>query len=149
MEKGTTQWSVSGPYLFSIFIDDLNIKDPKGNTVLVKYADDSTIISPVIHKDNVDIDHSARYVESFLDWTSNNGMKCNTSKCKEIIFRKKQSLNNTFSIVSQIPQTSSHKLLGITFQADSRFNYHIKEVLATINKGLFIIDHFDSKVHHG
>ena len=110
MEKGTTQWSVSGPYLFSIFIDDLNIKDPKGNTVLVKYADDSTIISPVIHKDNVDIDHSARYVESFLDWTSNNGMKCNTSKCKEIIFRKKQSLDYTFSIVSKISQASSHHI---------------------------------------
>ena len=46
VNKGTTQGSVSGPYLFNIFLNDLNIT--LGNhDALFKYADDSTIITPV------------------------------------------------------------------------------------------------------
>lgn len=105
VNRGTTQGSVSGPYLFSVFINDLDIIDDKGNTVIIKYADDSTIISPVTLKNNVIIDNSAMYVKTFLDWTSINGMKCNPSKCKEIIFRKKHSVNEVYTQISQIPQT--------------------------------------------
>ena len=48
------QGSVSGPYLFNIFLNDLEIK--LGNeTVGFKYADDCTIIATVYD----DIDHSA------------------------------------------------------------------------------------------
>ena len=46
VNKGTTQGSVSGPYLFNVLLNDFNIT--LGNhDVLVKYADDSTIIAPV------------------------------------------------------------------------------------------------------
>ena len=46
VNKGTTQGSVSGPYLFNIFLNDLEIK--LGNETLgFKYADDCTIIAPV------------------------------------------------------------------------------------------------------
>ena len=46
VNQGTTQGSVSGPYLFNIFLNDLNIT--LGNhDALFKYADDSTIIAPV------------------------------------------------------------------------------------------------------
>ena len=33
-------------------------------------------------------DNSAMGLEQFLDWTRDNDVKCNTSKCKELIFRK-------------------------------------------------------------
>ena len=40
------QGSVSGPYLFNVFLNDLEIK--LGSTpALLKYADDSTIVAPV------------------------------------------------------------------------------------------------------
>ena len=46
VNKGTTQCSVRGPYLFNIFLNDFNITF--GNhDALFKYADDSTIIAPV------------------------------------------------------------------------------------------------------
>ena len=43
--RGTTQDSVSGPYLFNVFINDLEI-NLEGRPALFKYADDSTIIVP-------------------------------------------------------------------------------------------------------
>ena len=46
VNEGTTQGSVSGSYLFNIFLNDPNIT--LGNhDALFKYADDSTIIAPV------------------------------------------------------------------------------------------------------
>ena len=46
VNRGTTQGSVSGPYLFNIFLNDLEIFF-HGCPVLFKYADDSTILSPI------------------------------------------------------------------------------------------------------
>ena len=64
VNKGTTQGSVSGSYLFNIFRNDLNIT--LGNhDALFKYADDSTIIAPVWKE----VDYSDQLVSQLLDWT--------------------------------------------------------------------------------
>ena len=47
VNKGTTQGSVSGPYLFNIFLNDLEVKIDT-EAVGFKYADDCTIIAPVL-----------------------------------------------------------------------------------------------------
>ena len=79
VNKGTTEGSVSGTYLFNIFLNDLEIK--LGNETLgFKYADDCTIIAPVYH----DIDQSTDLINQFVRWASQN-----TTKCKELIVCKK------------------------------------------------------------
>ena len=49
-----TQGSVSGPYLFNVFLNDLNIFH-NDVPALFKYADDLTIIAPV--SSNSDLSH--------------------------------------------------------------------------------------------
>ena len=52
VNKGTTQGSVSGPYLFNVFLNDLKIQ-LEGVDILFKYVDDTNIVIP-LWKDGVD-----------------------------------------------------------------------------------------------
>lgn len=51
IHKGTTQDSVSGSYLFNIFLNDLEIEH-NSDPVLFKYAYDSTLVAPVWYNHN-------------------------------------------------------------------------------------------------
>ena len=111
VNKGTTQGSVSGPYLFNIFLNDLEIK--LGNETLgFKYADDCTIIAPVYD----DIDHSADLINQFVRWAGQNRMNSNSTKCKELIMYKKRHTAEAYNSILSIPQTSTVTILGLTSQ---------------------------------
>ena len=65
-------------------------------------------------------------------------MPCNVIlKCNELCIRKR--CNENYSPVNDIKQIESLKLLGITFQNNSRFTVHIKNTLLGANKCLFVI----------
>ena len=100
MNKGTMQGSVSGPYLFNIFINDLQT-DPESNSLLFKYADDSTLII-LVWKEG-DSNTAIHVVNNFTEWSIDNCTKCNSSKCKEMVLRKK-GYNNVLETVQNIPQ---------------------------------------------
>ena len=76
---------MSGPYLFNIFLNDLEQNLMVFN--LFKYADDPNIVAPVWKN----YDSSAVLVNDFLKWSENNQMLCNPSKCRELTFRKKKT----------------------------------------------------------
>ena len=127
VNKGTTQGSVSGSYLFNIFLNDLNIT--LGNhDALFKYADDSTIIAPVWKE----VDYSDQLVSQFLDWMNTNGMTCNPNKCKELTIKKRGS-RDLYSPIVMIPGCKEIDILGVTFQCDSKFSTHVKNKLKLTN----------------
>ena len=128
VNKGTTHGSVSGPHLFNIFLNDLEIVH-NGARALLKYADDSTILVPVLNN----IDTSATLVSEFLNWSKDNGMPCNPRKCKELIFTKKSN-NDVFEPINCIPQYDNLCLLGVTFQSNCKFSSHIKLKVSTCTK---------------
>ena len=64
VNKGT-QGSVNGPYLFNVFLNDLNIQ-LEGVDILFKYADDTNIVIP-LWQDGVD--QSQEVVGNFLRWS--------------------------------------------------------------------------------
>ena len=58
-------------------------------------------------------------------------MICNPSKCKEIIFRKKEYINN-------IPQCTELPILGVTFQENCKYSEHVRAKLTEANKCLLV-----------
>ena len=133
VNRGTTQGSVSGPYLFNIFLNDLEIFF-HGCPVLFKYSDDSTIVSPITRNR----DPSADLVGQFLTWCKDNKMVCNPCKCKELVVRKKNH-NVLYSPINNIPQCNSFVLLGVTLQSDGKFNEHVRTKLVKANKCLHVL----------
>lgn len=105
--------------------------------MLFKYADDSTIAAPVWK----DLYTSVDLVNQFLSWCINNQMLCNPSKCKELIFRKKESsgIRHQYAAINNIPQCDSLALLGLIFQPDCKFSEHVRLKLTKANKCLHIL----------
>ena len=135
MNKSTTQRSVSGPYLFNIFINDLHT-DPASNSSLFKDADDSTLIFPFWKEG--DSNTAIHVVKNFIEWSINHCMRCNFSKCKEMVFRTKGN-NNVLETVQNIPQHPELCTLGVAFQENCRFSIRVKNKLAAANKCLYIL----------
>lgn len=131
--KDTSQGSVRGLLLFNIFLNDLEI-DLLDEPLLVVYADDSNIISPVYDTS----DRSKALGGQFMVWSSNNGMSCNPSKCKGNIFKKK-GCTKDFPLVPCITQTRTLSILGVTFQEDCRFTADVRNKLMKASKYLFIL----------
>ena len=84
---GTTQRSVRGPYLFNLFLNDLDVIRHCQDSDLTKYADDTSILVTVR---KTGVDESQKALNAYLEWTEANGMSCNTSKCKELCIAKKR-----------------------------------------------------------
>ena len=128
VNKGTTQGNVSGPHLFNIFLNDLEITYD-GFPVLFKYADDSKIVAPVLGNP----DTFVTLVNEFLNWSRENCMSCNPCKCKEPVVRKKSN-KGTYNPVNCIPQHNELCLLGVTLESVCKFTSHVKVKLVKASK---------------
>ena len=135
VNRSTTQGSVSGPYLFNLFLNDLDVAQYCQDSDLTKYADDTSILVTV-RKNSVD--ESQKALNAFLEWTEVNDMSCNTSKCKELCMAKKGVTPN-FPPLCGIEQSDSFTLLGVTLQNDCKFSSHVKGKLRKANKCLYIL----------
>ena len=115
-------------------MNDLEIDGYK-DISLFKYADDSTVLV-TITKDSPDISDIA--LSKFMDWTVANDMHCNTSKCKELIMRKRGN-STVYPMSHNIKQYNNISLLGVTIQGNCKFGLHVKAKLHEANKCLFVI----------
>ena len=136
VNRGTTRGSVSGPYLFSISINDLKISIDN-HPALFKYADDSTLIVPVWSNRHCRTD----LVDQFLMWSNENSMICNPSKCKELIFRKKGFIQDIVQVYN-IPQCTELPILGVKFQENFKYSEYVRAKLIKANKCLLVLRSF-------
>ena len=109
------QGSLSGPHLFKLFINDLEM-DNCPNTSLIKFADDSSLLVPILKNIR---DETSRTIEQFKDWSNANTMPGNDDKSKELLFVRKGSVNAVIP-VETINRCPNVKILGLTFEPTSR-----------------------------
>ena len=82
INRGVSQGTVIGPFLFSLMVNDINLEDPKSN-LLTKFADDLTVSAPV----KTTGDSAASEVRNIKGWASDNRMTLNMSKTWEMVVR--------------------------------------------------------------
>ena len=137
--SGVPQGSTLGPYLFNIFVSDLNTVND--DSKLVKFADDTEILVPLlkksIHEDCVVLGNE---INNVLQWSITNNMKINTQKCKILYFRR-ASPNNCIlpHEFHGINCCTNLKFLGITLNENLDFKEHFGLVLKKASQRLYFL----------
>lgn len=135
--SGVPQGSNLGPFLFNLFVNDLlsNLTCQK-----LMYADDLKIFNSISTPDDclsLQLD-----LHRLSEWAVTNGLLLNIGKCKVVTFckRKNPQIYTYYLSNSPLTRVETVKDLGIYFQSDLSFGYHIQEVTKSAYKILgFII----------
>ena len=112
INRGVSQGTVIGPFLFSLMVDDINLEDGERN-LLTKFADDLTLSAPV----KISGDSAVEEVKNIKGWVNENRMTLNMSKTWEIVVRGRTKKLPPPQI-NNIERKSWLNLLGMILQDD-------------------------------
>ena len=76
------------------------------------------------------------------DWAMANKLSLNPSRCQtmQVYFGKKEFPDVLYNISNfHLQQVSRAKLLGVTFQHNLKWDYHINEMIGNVNRNLFML----------
>ena len=143
---GVPQGTIMGPVLWNCFVDDLC---PSVETI--KYADDTTLYHAIRKPDVVITDSTRKYatikydknpLQSAADqaaqWSDINSMTLNTSKSQVLTVSLCKQIDSEPIIIkgTAIEETSTAKLLGVTYDQHVKFSEHI-DLGISKSKGAF------------
>ena len=142
---GVPQGSILGPFLFSIYINDLPKSCLKLNCIM--YADDTTLYSSLENFDSNNIECEINYeLEKVNLWLKANKLSLNVKKTKCMFFHKRKtlphinlSLNDV--IIENVPKFN---YLGIIIDEHLSWNSHIEMIGLKVSKAIGIINHLKS-----
>lgn len=137
--SGVPQGSHLGPFLFLLFMNDVNsvLRCHKKS-----YADDFKIYAIIEKLD--DAEFLQHQFETFADWCRRNRMVLNTSKCSVISFTRKRSpLIHNYSLSGvSLARESLVKDLGVLLDSKLTFNAHLTYIISKASSQLGFIFRF-------
>jgi len=131
LSGGMPQGSWLGPLSFIVLIDDLAV-----GSILHKYVDDTTISELLSSTSQTSDIHS--YVNKLLSWSTQNFMKINYSKTKEMLLGPLSKLNVPDLDIQDniIERVSGFKLLGVNINNNLSWHLHVDYICARANTRL-------------
>ena len=135
---GVPQWSVLGPLLFLVYINDL----PDGLHGLTRlFADDtsnshvSNDLQTIEHDNNLDLDLIKNWSDKWL-------VQFNPKKTNIVIFTGNNipldNINFQFDGEPIVPSLT-HKHLGVVFSNDAKWSAHIEYIASRISKQISVL----------
>ena len=133
INRSIIQGSGVGPILYIMFAFDLKPLDLLN--VLLKYADDSTLLCPENTGTSVELE-----MAHIVEWAKSNKLLLNLLKTKEMVFHRPNPRKLMFpDNLQDIERVFVFKLLGVVFQTDFRFNEYISTLVTICNQRLYLL----------
>ena len=122
--------------MFLVLINDLAIDN--GIAHIWKYVDDTTA-SEVVTKGRAS--NAQQIADNVAKWSSDNRVKLNSDKCKElrILFAKEEPYFPPIVINEELGLVNSAKLLRVIISNNLTWNKHINEIIKKASKRLYFL----------
>lgn len=131
--RSIIQGSGIGPILFIIFACDLKPLDALN--LLLKYADDSTLLCP--EHTTTPIEDEVRHV---IKWAALNKLLINLLKTKEMVFHRPNPRHMVFPPeIPDIARVNSFRLLGIQINPELKLSDYIDSMITVCNQRLYLL----------
>ena len=136
IKRGVPQWSVLGPLLFNIFINDIFKFIEKSE--ICNIADDDNTIYDDCDEDLSNILENLNHdMKILLKWFRINTLQANPGKLQFMILGEKKRISVKLIINStEIEESKKVVLLGITIDNLLTFNEHLDNLCRTANHKL-------------
>ena len=108
--SGVPQGSVLGPFLFTLYINDLAALKLSEGSKLVAYADDLLLYKPV--ESNADYNRAQEDVTTIDIWMSHNFLTLNATKCKQMVTTRSRT-HQLYLAGQPLECVQSYKYLGV------------------------------------
>ncbi|XDV54859.1 hypothetical protein PO909_023061 [Leuciscus waleckii] len=141
ISTGTPQGCVLSPILFILYTNDC--QSLQDNSYLVKYADDTVLLSLRSHSDQ----EYGSVLNNFISWCSNMKLDLNVSKTKEMIInfsRRTLALQPIVINGTHVEEVEQYKYLGTVFDNKLKFDQNSEVIIKKSHQRLFVLRKLNS-----
>ena len=134
--SGVPQGSVLAPFLFAAHVGSLRAVHDQ--TVLIKYADDFTLLIPHYRsKTSLFTSQLNDEISNIKSWCLKQHLVINDSKTKSVFFGKQSPTENIERFLPN--EVDEQKILGITFHKSMKWDSHIENIVKAAGKRIYVL----------